>query len=400
MTDDAPTDFEAQVRRVRESGWLGRSHSLTRLFDYLAEAQGSGLPVREADIAQQVFGRRDDLAGDASVRVYIHRLRKKLMSFYAGPGASQPHRLAIPLGDYRLVLDGPESAFTPLPKGRGRASMMAVGLLAVLGLNIGAWLWFGRESVADKHLERAAKGPVWSMINGDRPVKLVVGDYYIFGELKDGELSRMVREFDVNSPEDLQTKLMENAQLQGLYTDLDANYTATGSTEALQYILPVVRAAVGNTDRLQMIASSELTPEMLKSDDIVYVGYLSSLRMLEERVFATSRLRVGVTYDDLVDRKTGRVFDSNAGLAAREAANVDYGYLRAFAGPSGNHIIVVAGTRDIGVVQMAETSIGRTLASGIKKSDQNIELLYEVRGIGRTNISARKVDLDMPAVAR
>ncbi len=207
-------------------------------------------------------------------------------------------------------------------------------------------------------------------------------------------ISRMVREFDVNSSDDLQTKLMLQPDLQDRYVDLDTTYTATGATEALQFILPVVRAAARDPKRLQVITSSNLTPEMLKTDDIVYVGYLSALRVLEQPVLANSRLKVGSSYDDLIDRKTGRVFDSNAGLAKREAANVDYGYLRALEGPSGNHIIVVSGTRDIGVLQMAESAVAAPFAANRPSADGSVEVLYEVRGIGRTNISARKVDLD------
>jgi len=78
MNGDRAEALERQVARVRESGMLGRSHGLSRLFDYLADPARGGATLREADVAQDVFGRELDLSGDASVRVYIHRLRKKL----------------------------------------------------------------------------------------------------------------------------------------------------------------------------------------------------------------------------------------------------------------------------------------------------------------------------------
>ena len=37
---------------------------------------------------------------------------------------------------------------------------------------------------------------------------------------------------------------------------------------------------------------------MLTRNDILYVGYLSGLRMLRDPVFAASRFRVGETYDE------------------------------------------------------------------------------------------------------
>ena len=102
MIEDRSQALAGQVARIRDSGILGRSHGLTRLFDYLADPVREGRPLREADVAQDVFGRELDLTGDASVRVYIHRLRRKLEDFYAKTGAGEPHRLVIPVGDYRL----------------------------------------------------------------------------------------------------------------------------------------------------------------------------------------------------------------------------------------------------------------------------------------------------------
>jgi len=102
MISDRQAALTEQVAKVRASRILGRSHGLSRLFDYLADPAHEDRTLREADVAADVFGRDLDLSGDASVRVYVHRLRKKLEDFYAGGGASEPHRLIIPVGEYRL----------------------------------------------------------------------------------------------------------------------------------------------------------------------------------------------------------------------------------------------------------------------------------------------------------
>src|SRR5688572_22889041 len=102
MVAERPQVLAEQVARVRDSGVLGRSHGLSRLFDYLADPIRAGRTLTEADVAQDVFGRTAEDSADASVRVYIHRLRRKLDDFYAGAGAAEPHRLTIPVGEYRL----------------------------------------------------------------------------------------------------------------------------------------------------------------------------------------------------------------------------------------------------------------------------------------------------------
>lgn len=396
MSVDRSELFQAQVARVRSSGILGRSHGLARLFDYLADPAQADRSLREADVALDVFGRGLDLAGDASVRVYVHRLRRKLDDFYGQAGASEPHRLVIPIGDYRLEVVEVAAATPPLrtsPSGRFWVAVGAVGLL--LAANLAGWWLVARETAPARELARVAATPLWAQIGRDRPVLVVVGDYYIFGDTDHGdEPKRMVRAFEINSPADLDAWLMDNPQHQGRYVDLDTYYTPVGATLALREILPLVRHAAGGADRVGVITASHLTPDMMKTNDIVYVGYLSALRVLQAPVFERSRFTIGATYDELIERKTGKSFVSGAGIASGDRANRDYGYLAAFEGPSGAHVLIVAGARDIGVMQIAEiASNRRTLGTLKSKGAAPFEALYEVDGVGRTNLSATRVDL-------
>lgn len=90
-----------KAARIRESGALGRSELIQRLFDFLVEQSAAERTPREMDIAVEVFGRTGDfdVSQDASVRVYIYRLRRKLDEYYAGPGRDAPVRLSIPKGE-------------------------------------------------------------------------------------------------------------------------------------------------------------------------------------------------------------------------------------------------------------------------------------------------------------
>ena len=169
-------------------------------------------------------------------------------------------------------------------------------------------------------------------------------------------------------------------------------WLAVGATLALREVLPVARQAAGHADRVRVITSSQLTPEMMKSSDILYVGYLSSLRLLQAAVFERSRFRIGATFDELVDRKTGQTFVSGAGAAPGDNLNRDYGYLAAFRGPAGNRFLVIAGERDIGVMQSAEIATSAKTQAALKPDAAGgLEALYEVDGVGRTNVGAKAV---------
>src|SRR6185503_6970996 len=97
-------------------------------------------------IAVEVFGRGTDfdVSQDAAVRVYIHKLRRKFEEFYAEHPEVGPERLAIPKGEYRLILERPAVneppavvAAAPAPRLRNPwkvATFSTVGLLAVLAI--------------------------------------------------------------------------------------------------------------------------------------------------------------------------------------------------------------------------------------------------------------------------
>ena len=395
MSEARTKALAEQVARVRAAGVLGRSQGLARLFDYLADPAHEGRTLREADVAHDVFGRALDLSGDASVRVYVHRLRKKLADFYAGEGAGEPHRLEIPIGEYRLdVVEAAESGAEPQPASASRRRWLwpvAAAAALLVALNAGAW-WLVIERAPSHELAAAARATIWAGLGRERPVVVVVGDYYIFGDTEHGDAPRrMIRAFEINSAADLDAWLMDNPQFQGRYVDLDTYYTPVGATLALRQIVPLVREAAGGGERVRVITASRLTPDMLKSADIVYVGYLSGLRLLQAPVFERSRFAIGDTFDELIDRRTGKTYVSGAGPASGDRPNRDYGYLAAFTGPAGNRFVIVAGNRDIGVMQTAEIAADGKALAALKPAGDDLEALYEVDGVGRTNIGATPV---------
>ena len=393
MTIPSPEAFAQEAASIRASGALGRSQALARLFDYLAEPRNVGRSLSEAEVAHDVFGRALSLSGDASVRVYIHRLRKKLDGYYGGHGGGEGHRLFVPLGEYRLALEAAEAEPPPVAKTRSLRWLWPAAIVAaIIAANLGAWWLVAGRSPPGRALAQAAASPLWAGLGRDRPVIVAVGDYYIFGDTEHGETpARMIRAFEINSPADLDAWLMDNPQFQGRYVDLDTWYAPVGATQALGEVMPLVRQAVADRTRVRVMTASRLTPDLLKAADIVYVGYFSGLRLLQEPVFERSRYAVGATYDELVDRKSGQSFTSSAGRSSADRPNRDYGYVAAFRGPAGNRFVIIAGARDIGVVQAAELAADPAALAKLGSGQRSFEALYEVDGVGRTNVAARPV---------
>ncbi len=393
----ASEEIAELAARLRARHALGRSPGLNRLFDYLAECAQAGMRPKEFEVAAAVFGRDAGFDGgqDASVRVAVHRLRRKLEDFYSGPGRDEPARLTIPRGEYRMVAE-------PRPVAAAKPSLAwkpwaAAAIALVLALNLAAWVAFWSSHGAEHSLARAQASAPWAaMLKGEAPTLLVLGDYYIFGEIDETQgIDRLVRQYSINSAADLDDWLMDNPKAMGKYRDLDLYYLPVGAAFALRSIVPVLSRGADQRDTVHVVMASDLTPEMLKRNNIVYLGYLSGLGMLRAPVFAGSRFAIGETYDDLVDGVTRRLYRSQEGGPSQGDANRrDYGYVAAFRGPSGNRIVVIAGARDTGLQQAAEALANpealKALKAGVGGAD-SFEALYEAEGLGRASLGGHLV---------
>jgi hypothetical protein len=393
--------LSAEISEIQRSGALGRSELIVRLFDYLAERTLDDRAPKEAEVGANVFGRRPDFdtTRDAIVRVYVHKLRRKLDALYAGPRRDAPLRVNIMRGEYRLVLERP--AAPPVPPTAASRLPRPIWLAAALVLMIGACAstWFVSRttlpSTMRQGLELRAE-PVWGPLLSNRlPTLVVVGDYYIFGESDDGmNVARLVREYTVNSATDLNAFLIQHPQLRERYVDLDLRYLPIGSAYALRSLAPVLESTAG-VAAPRVIMASALTPGMIRSNNIVYIGYLSGLGPLRDTAFAGSRFSVGDTYDQIIDVRSKREFSSGGGGPDSSGEMYrDYGYFSSFAGPGGGRVVIIAGTRDVGLMQTAEAATsGPALKTLVQRSGtaDNFEALYDVEGMDRQNVNGQLI---------
>jgi hypothetical protein len=393
------------AQRLRARQALGRSDGLNRLFDYLAERAAEGARPKEFEVAAAVFGRTSAFDGsqDASVRVAVHRLRRKLDDFYAGPGRDEPMRLTIPKGEYRMVAEPrPEAEVAAVAAPRPWRTYAIAAIAVIALLNLAAWAAFWTTHGTERTLSRAQAAAPWRQIlQSEPPTLLVLGDYYIFGEIDEAAgVDRLIRQYSINSAADLDDWLMDNPKVMGRYRDLDLYYLPVGAAFALRSIVPVISPYGGfggsaHGQSLHVVMASDLTPEMLKRNNIVYLGYLSGLGVLRDPVFAGSRFAVGETYDELEDTVSHRHFVSQGGGPVQGDVNRrDYGYVAAFRGPAGNRIVVIAGARDTGLQEAAEAMANPDALKALAKAaagSGNFEALYEAEGIGRSSLGGHLV---------
>ena len=397
----------AQVRTVLDGT---RSDRLRRLFDYLLERSLDGESPSEQQIAAEAFN-DDGTAGggsDANVRVYIHRLRKVLDTTFAG---SQGTKLHVPIGEYRIrlvdagaVIPSDRAAMPAPIRERPRLIPIRVVALAVAVLAIAgsAWLWIDRN---DRSLDETI---AWEAIaRNTRPIAVVVGDYYLFARVGDdsaakGQPPQLVLDRSVPTREDLTILQMLEPGKANAVVDYNQQFVTGGTIEALS----TVRAGFAQLPKLahrpvSLVAASQLTPEMLGSSDIIYVGRFSGMApLLRDPLAQASGFRFDSGFGGLTDAKSGIRYQSDGmTLTDERIARRDFAYLANVPGPAGNRILVIAGIGDAGVKEAARIAGNpeqlNRLRRGGQRSSEGFEVLYRVRTIKSVNVGSVLV-IDRP----
>ncbi len=404
MNNIEPEELEALVQRIISSGVLGRSRTYSKILSYLAECAISGDNPKEMAIAMDVLGRDTDfdVGKDSIVRVHIYHLRNKLKTYFEKYGKQEKYRLDIPKGQYiltaTLVADIPAETLSvtgqPLKR---NAKTLWLAAAAILLLIANLLVQFNPEpaEMEDENLF-SELGPWKEIFDDNAPILILIGDYYIFGEINDrGEVLRMIREFDVNSPDEL--AFLQEMGVEGTdnYFDLNLNYIPSSTAYAVAQIMKILLQGV-YPDRINLKMASEYSTADLANNHIIYLGYLSGLNNLYNLMFAGSSLEVGNTYDELNNLNTGEYYVSSSGLSSADSYK-DYSMLATFPSPNGHQITMIAGMRDESLNNIAQQVANAAVLLDVQTYldtslvGSSFEALFEVTGFDNTNFNSELV---------
>jgi TolB-like protein/tetratricopeptide (TPR) repeat protein len=153
-SSQAPDSGQVQLalERITQSAAFSRSERLCRLLRFVTERTlaGRGNELKEYLIGVEVLekGSSFDPRLDSAVRVDARRLRAKLYEYYAGDGAEDPVRIVLNKGSYAPSFEWPAKraeqppvAVAPPVRRRIHPIPVVLGLLAVMGLTAGWWVW-------------------------------------------------------------------------------------------------------------------------------------------------------------------------------------------------------------------------------------------------------------------
>jgi hypothetical protein len=287
---------EEAVQRVLNSPQFARAETQRKLLQYLW--LNRHLSLSEYAIATDALGRSShfDPNTDASIRVHISRLRRKLKDYYAETG--EPELLVIPTGTHQLIAQAPVvPPVEPTPEVAVEAehgSWLRLHVVAVLGsvcglltvlllATAGLALWQSRQ------LKLAALRPTlkpnsfWrSFLDGDAPVKIVLPTPVFFSFQNHPWLkirSTQVNTFDEIARDPEFKSLVDKLGPKGL----EQSYTVTWDTMAGIQISRYLDS-VGQSKRVSFEVTRDSSLLSLEQANVIVLGTDNTLRSMQEYV--------------------------------------------------------------------------------------------------------------------
>jgi hypothetical protein len=392
-------EIHEHMERVVSSAPFRGSPAYAALLRYLVESSLNDQTRHEIDVAIDVFGKDQsyDPAVSSAVRVRVHQLRKKLDEYYRSAPDVSAIRFSIPKGSYRIAF-GTEHlipAATPKESARSdrllRLALAAVSALLLVSAGANMLLLSRRENLppAQSGQPLAANFAWQAVTEGPEPILIVLGDFFVFREAGEEGRIRFIRDIEINSRADLSGRVAEPEAAR----PADLTYLPKSTAFTLEAILPVVQAT-GKPVSLKLM--SEVTGEDLREHDVIYIGFIRSMGVLQDYFFRASSFLSPHPFVDLHDKKTGEVFaasDDSSGYTH------DYGLFAKIPGPGSGDVLIFTGIRDIGILHavraLTEPDRARALAdqigSNLEGAASPIEILFDVSGYHRTDLQAKVV---------
>jgi hypothetical protein len=352
-------NFLRQVEKLAGSHVLHGSESLCKLLRYLARQalDHPGVPVKEYQIATEVFGRPADFdpQSDSAIRVQAGRLRGKLAEYYASEGADDPILVELPKGTYVLNFQPRRNGHTDHseslnkvaePQSSSRMVMVLGALSAVLAIALAIVLLQGRGSgdhsvQANENREvSAALRTFWKPFtaNPDEPWVIFSNAAFV------GRPETGIRYYDPTK--DAPGKIWDH-------------YTGVGEVLAVHSLDQVFG---GLRRRVRVKRGSLLSLDDVSNNDLIFLGSPSENLTLKDipnmKAFVFHRLESGQRRGDLailnVDPRPNEAKDFLA-TASGSPLTDDYAVIGYLPGSNPQRsVIILAGTTTFGTQGAAE----------------------------------------------
>ena len=374
-------EIRRYLKKITSSEVFARSSVYKRLLDYLTEATLRGEKPKETTIGIDVFNHSADDPSTSNIRVHIHKLRKNLAVYYGNEGKHDSICFSIPKGGYSIeFMDKKHESV----KKQSKYVLFIMLTIIIAGLATNIYLITSKQT----NYTKLKKTNFWhELLNKDKKTILVVGNYFIFRDikkLKEENIVWNIRDIRINSDEDLQNFLSKNNNLtQSDYKALtDVAYMSFDVFRALPYIIPLLEE---NNVKYQIITSSDFNWNLFSDCNIVYIGSFKNLKSLSPIIE-----KLNITFNDedytlrCSDPDKPRIYTP---YLTGENTFVDYALITKIPRSNNNAIYLFASAHGIGTIALVKhfTQLNslKSFRNDIMKEDEYFYSIFKTEGLNR-----------------
>ncbi len=361
------------------------SKTYSKLLTYLVEASINNIEPKEYTIAIEVFNKDSNFnpSEDASVRVYISNLRKKLDHYYSHEGENDDFRISIPKGRYNVEFKPHISKVKTSNNKYLRLLFYALGFLLLIFLAKEAYNFLTFK----KNNSSILTTTTWAnLANSNNNKMIVLGNDLFFLEIIDGE-ETIVRKHHINTIEQFNQykKQHKEKKIIGItpypfFPDMDFALIS----KLLSQILPENNFVFKN--------SFNIKATDLLENDLVFFGSFRNLHFLnyvmKDSLFSFNPEPANY-YITVKEKDSTKIFKQ---LGEPDKDYVDYCLFRKIPGPNNNTIYVFSSffgaARDAAIRKMLSKDFSKNLEklfiTKYGEMPEYFDILFKTNGFSRT----------------
>jgi len=381
------SDKQVALETILNSSEFKDSATYRELLAYLFKATQRNETPKEMTIAQDVFGKKEfDNEKDASIRVYVYNLRKKLDSYYLREGKNSKIRISIPKGHYLLSFSENESAkLRPATKHLILINLFFIIIVIIANL----FLWQRHTSQETRDIQPLNNNLIWGdILKSDLPTLIVIGDYFLYQDSA-SIYNYFIRNPQINNDQDFQNLISETPSQRDQFQNTNLTFLGIYTIWCFNDIIhPLVRSNVSVDLRL----ASNLQWRDFQNNNIIFIGALKTLRIMKTYL---SNLNFDYqVYPNTLfynDPQNGNTYNYHGPKNEESGFVKDYAVVAKLPGPNKNTIMVFSSTHDIGHMSVVESFTNPEYLQQFEedyligeKDVVYFESIFEVQGFERT----------------
>lgn len=383
------------LRVILDSPEFKDSQRYQELLQYLVEESIAGRTPKESTIGMQFFGKEPTFNSkeDATVRVYINNLRRKLEHYYLTAGTPFTHRITIPLGHYKVE-------FTPVDgkpgkkNGKPQAMMVSIAVAATLGAFVLGFL-SGRSTLPANERPQGPNALWDDFLKPDaRPPLIVLGDYFFLRER--AQISAYYRRVTINTVEDFQQLVAKDPAFARRYEQNNFTFLRPSSLHGLTQILPILQKSPNG---YSMKLASQFTVADFKSHNVIFIGPFKTLFSFQKFLHT-----LGIEYTvepssvKIRNPQDGSLQEFGVGEQRGGTYEKDFSIITKGAGPEGSIILMLLGFAETGTIEASNAACDSLLFQAVASKfplPQPADPFYFTLVIGTEGISQAIFNADI-----